>query len=106
MVKHTGRDKVWCEAMRMAIEYKQFGEHPVSVKVLENILPSDAPSGRTIRDVLNTMADQGWLSKEKPQGHSWLPGPALRDVQLQDKPGAESPQVDAYHGFREPVYRS
>jgi hypothetical protein len=104
MVKHTARDKVWCEAMRMALEYARY-EDPISVGRVNGTLRmgDGAPSDRTIRDVLNTMAEQGWLRKEKPQSHSWLPGEIFRHVNV--KKSEPELWTAVHHQDRETVYR-
>lgn len=68
MAKHTDRDRVWCWAMHHAVMGDAF-----SIGDLKHVSGGieDPPSDRTIRDVLNTMVDMGWLEKEKPQGHTW-----------------------------------
>jgi hypothetical protein len=53
--------------------------------------PDGAPSDRIIRDVLNTMAEQGWLFKV-PQSDTWESGGALDAVQFEELPGNEVAQ--------------
>jgi hypothetical protein len=102
MVKHTARDKVWCEAMTLAFEHKATGD-PITMRRIRGrlILGDGPPSDRTIRDVLNTMADQHWLCKEKPQSHSWLPGEVFRRVDIE----RWSSHDVVNHESRETVYR-
>jgi len=95
MAKHTDRDSVWSFVMKIAIENAADGQWEnaadgqweITLEFVKLYLRNDAPSDRTIRDVLNTMTDQGWLKKQKPQSHTWQVGDALRDVRFKDYPG-------------------
>jgi hypothetical protein len=88
MVKHTDRDAVWCFAMRAAINHAANEEDFAAIEVKDvrwnfDGRPDGAPSDRIIRDVLNTMAEQGWLFKV-PQSQTWESGPALHYVQFEE----------------------
>jgi hypothetical protein len=56
MTKHTTRDEVWNLALRYAMS-----EEPFKLKEVRAGI-SESPSDRTIRDILNTMVNHGWLS--------------------------------------------
>jgi hypothetical protein len=94
MAKDTGRDKVWSYAMQRAINDAEYGDHEIKLKYVRNNIVNP-PSDRTIRDVLNTMAQQGWLQKEKPQSRTWRAGEALRHVELEELPGPQTADVNA-----------
>ena len=94
MAKDTARDKIWTYAMTHAIKMADGSGSPIEVKHVRNNL-LEAPSDRTIRDVLNTMVEHGWLEKEKEQSRSWTAGKALESVELEDVPGNQIAGVDA-----------
>jgi hypothetical protein len=95
MAKDTARDKVWSYAMHRAIKDAAFGDMEIKVKYVRNNIV-DAPSDRTIRDVLNTMTEQEWLEKEKPQSRTWHAGKALQHVELEEMPGPKEAPVGAF----------
>jgi len=95
MAKDTGRDKVWSYAMQRAINDAEYGDCEIKLKYVRNNI-ADPPSDRTIRDVLNTMARQGWLQKEKPQSRTWRAGEALQYVELEELPGPQLAVVTAF----------
>jgi hypothetical protein len=64
MTKHTTRDKIWSEALKLAAEVedsdsyrRRFGWEDVAKRL------DDPPSDRTIRDTLSTMEELGHLSR-------------------------------------------
>lgn len=58
MTTHTKRDWVWTTALEEATTADEF-----SVQDIQTACGRQAPSERTVRDVLTTMADQDWLAK-------------------------------------------
>lgn len=76
MAKDTPRDRVWSYSMMKALEGRSF-----KLKHVRNNV-AKPPSDRTIRDVLNTMVEYGWLDKEKKQSNEWRPGQQAEKVEL------------------------
>lgn len=82
MTKHTARDKVWDQALQRAMAEESFKVDRIRGGISVDV------SDRTIRDTLNTMVDQGWLSKETPHAHEWAPGPRARGEDVDESPSA------------------
>ncbi|MBX0286066.1 hypothetical protein [Haloarcula salinisoli] len=59
MVRHTKRDHIWTATLELAGRGEAFSHAEVVAAC-----SSEPPSGRTVRDVLQTMVDDGWLSTE------------------------------------------
>lgn len=90
MTKHTSRDAVWNYAMQYAVAKECFKLDEIRSRISERV------SDRTIRDTLNTMVDQGWLSKETAQSHGWGPGSYVQDgdnIERRDFPQDPVPNV-------------
>lgn len=87
MTKRTSRDEIWHCALQCALIGETF-----ELDRVHKLVSSDV-SRRTVRDVLNTMVEYEWLSKEKPQSHEWLPGPRIDTARLpqEDQPTPSSP---------------
>lgn len=71
MTQHTSRDHIWNHALAVAEEKR--GESSWSryfgwADVAERFDEDDAPSERTIRDTLATMADLGHLEENRRKG--------------------------------------
>lgn len=71
MTKHTSRDDVWSEALKLAEVRRQrrglgrrstFTPGEVAARI------DDPPSDRTVRDVVATMADKSHLERARTQG--------------------------------------
>lgn len=58
MARHTKRDRIWDAALRLASRVDEFAVSDVRVES-----GVDEPAERTVRDVLTTMAAEGWLRK-------------------------------------------
>lgn len=88
MTKRTRRDEIWHCALQCALTGERF-----KLDRIQKMITSEV-SRRTVRDVLNTMVEYDWLSKEKPQSHEWFSGPHLPTDQLslEDQPVPSSPE--------------
>lgn len=74
MTKHTSRDTVWNQALQLALTEGSF-----KLSRIRQGLPSQI-SNETVRDTVKTMADHGWLSKEKSQADEWESGPQIQSA--------------------------
>lgn len=73
MTQHTGRDTVWDIAIRTAMAEESFSINDI----VEN--ESITVSKRTVRDTMGTMADLGWLEKQKSNGNHWQRGALMTE---------------------------
>jgi len=68
----TSRDRAWSAALNLAAEKRDvkwsYSRRFTAADVEDQMDPEDAPSRRTIRDVLATMADLGHLKTATKNG--------------------------------------
>jgi hypothetical protein len=71
MTKHLGRDKIWSNAIDLAIKKECFSTDQMQSMISESV------TNRTICDTLSTMVDEEWLSSKGSQTQKWCPGPRI-----------------------------
>lgn len=100
MAKHTSRDAVWSEALKLAERRRGrrrglHGDTFTPSQVAARIDEDQRPSDRTVRDVVATMADLGHLERGRSQG-------CYRHPDAGASAGAETtPDVDVVEDVQE-----
>ena len=87
MTQHTGRDAVWDAAVQTVMSEESF--------YVTDIVQTDSVdvSERTVRDTLKTMADLGWLKKQKSNKNCWCSGELINDCEsVNNTKEAEGPE--------------
>lgn len=69
------RDRIWDTVLQMVQHRQSF----TSREVRERAGLEDSKA-RTVRRLLNQMEELEWLTRDKPGGHYWKPGPKVEQL--------------------------